>query len=81
MEFNDVGTQCQHNPKRLAHLSSIQNNVQQSEMKTSLLEILYSNPFAGLDHEDLYIHLTKFYEITSILEVSDVTSHLNYLIL
>lgn len=33
----------------------------------SLLQILYDNLFAGLDHEDPYAHLTKFYEIASTL--------------
>lgn len=32
-------------------------------MKIVLLQILYANPFTGLDHEDPYTHLTKFYEI------------------
>lgn len=32
-------------------------------MYYGLLQILYANPFTGLDHEDPYTHLTKFYEI------------------
>ena len=30
-------------------------------------KLLYANHFAGLDHEDLYTHLTKFYKITGTL--------------
>lgn len=36
-------------------------------MKTRLLQILYENPFIGIDHEDPYAHLTKFYEISGTL--------------
>lgn len=36
-------------------------------MKIGLLQILYENPFIGLDHEDPYTHLTKFYEIVGTL--------------
>lgn len=37
-------------------------------MKIELLQILYANPFTGLDHEDPYTHLTKFYEILGTLK-------------
>lgn len=36
-------------------------------MKTRLLQILYENPFIGLDHEDPYTYLTKFHEIVETL--------------
>lgn len=36
-------------------------------MKSRLLQILYVNPFTGLDHEESYTHLTKFYEIVGTL--------------
>lgn len=39
-------------------------------MKMGLLELLNANPFAGLDHEDPYTNLLKFYEIYGALEVS-----------
>lgn len=39
----------------------------QQKMKSELLKILYAKPFAGLDHEDPYIHLKKFYEIFGML--------------
>ncbi|KAI5409410.1 hypothetical protein KIW84_055008 [Lathyrus oleraceus] len=34
-----------------------------TEMKTGILQLLYANPFTGVDHEDPYTHLIKFYEI------------------
>lgn len=53
-------------PRRLARLT---NNpaTRQTEMKIGLLQIIYANPFAGLDHEDPYTHLTKFYELVGML--------------
>ena len=41
-------------------------------MKTDLLQIMYANPFTGLDHEDPYTHLTKFYEIAGSAGVPEV---------
>lgn len=32
-----------------------------------MLKILYAIPFAGLDHEDLYTNLTKFYKFSRML--------------
>lgn len=32
-------------------------------MKMGLLHIIYENPFAGMDNEDPYTHLTKLYEL------------------
>lgn len=40
-------------------------------MKTRILKLLYANPFTGLDHEDPYTHLTKFYEIDRTIGVSE----------
>lgn len=31
-------------------------------MKTRLLQSMYVNPFAGLEHENSYTNLTKFYK-------------------
>lgn len=39
-------------------------------MKTRLLQILFANSFDGLDHEDPYTYLTKFYEIVGTLGAS-----------
>ena len=52
-----------NNPRRNAHIVRPAQNARNPEMKTELLQILYENPFIGLDHEDPYTHLTRFYEI------------------
>lgn len=62
-ELEVVRGPCQNNPRRNAHFARPTKNSRNSEMKTDLLQILYANPFAGLNHEDPYTHLTKFYEI------------------
>lgn len=47
-------------------------NARQIEMKTWLLQIIYVNPFAGLDHEDPYTYLTKFYDLVGMLGAFEV---------
>ncbi|XP_058742365.1 uncharacterized protein LOC131614837 [Vicia villosa] len=61
-----VNGPCESSPRRFAHLT---NNpaARRAEMKTGLLQIIYANPFSGLDHEDPYTHLTRFYEIAGTL--------------
>ncbi|XP_058727136.1 uncharacterized protein LOC131598568 [Vicia villosa] len=63
---NQVEPPCESSPRRFARLT---NNpaARRAEMKTGLLQIIYANPFAGLDHEDPYTHLTRFYEIAGTL--------------
>ena len=56
-----------NNPRRNAHIVRTAKNARNPWMKTRLLQILYGNPFTGLDHEDQYTHLTKFYEIAGTL--------------
>ncbi|XP_058774726.1 uncharacterized protein LOC131648998 [Vicia villosa] len=65
-EEHHVKPPCESSPRRFARLT---NNpaARRAEMKTGLLQIIYANPFAGLDHEDPYTHLTKFYEIAGTL--------------
>ncbi|CAJ2663184.1 unnamed protein product [Trifolium pratense] len=62
---------CHNNPRRLAHIVGPLKNTRQIEIKPGLLQILYTNPFAGLDHEDPYNHLVKFYEIADTLGVTE----------
>ena len=40
-------------------------------MKTGILQLLYANPFTGLDHEDPFQHLTRFYEIAGTLGATE----------
>lgn len=63
---NDGGP-CRNNPRRLTHLT----NNRKAEMKVGLLQIIYENPFSGLDHEDPYTYLTKFYEHAGTLGASE----------
>ncbi|GAU33902.1 hypothetical protein TSUD_357000 [Trifolium subterraneum] len=62
---------CHNSPRRLAHIVGPLKNTRQIEIKPGLLQILYANPFAGLNHEDPYSHLTKFYEIADTLGASE----------
>ncbi|XP_058725956.1 uncharacterized protein LOC131597266 [Vicia villosa] len=61
-----VNGPCESSQRRFAHLT---NNpaARRAEMKTGLLQIIYANPFAGLDHEDPYTHITRFYELAGTL--------------
>lgn len=63
---------CHHSPQRLAHMARTSTYVRETEMKIGLLQIIYVNRFAGLDQEDPYTHLTKFYELASTLGTSEV---------
>ncbi|XP_058759422.1 uncharacterized protein LOC131632709 [Vicia villosa] len=54
---------CVNSPRLNAQFARDKNNGRNFEMKTGLLQLLYQNPFTGLDHEDPFTHLTKFYEI------------------
>src|SRR4051812_29164474 len=54
---------CANSPRRAAQFARNDNNARNSELKTGILQLLYTSPFAGLDHEDPYTHLAKFYEI------------------
>jgi hypothetical protein len=40
-------------------------------MKTGILQLLYASPFTGMDHEDPFTHLTKFYEIAGATRVDE----------
>src|SRR3954470_13394620 len=57
---------CESSPRRFAHLT---NNpaARRAKMKAGLLQVIYGIPFAGLDHEDPYTHLTRFYKIAGTL--------------
>lgn len=58
---------CINIPRRHAQFARNANNGRNSEMKIEILQLLYANPFTGLDHEYSYTHLTKFYEIVGII--------------
>ena len=52
---------CANSPRHTAQFA--RNQGRQAEMKTGILSLMYQNPFTGMDHEDPFAHLTKFYEI------------------
>src|SRR3954464_3775923 len=58
---------CANSPRLNAQFACDQANGRNSEMKTGLLQLLYQNPFTGVDHEDPFTHLTKFYEIAGTI--------------
>ena len=56
-----VSAPCANSPRHTAQFA--RNQGRQAEMKTGILSLMYQNPFTGMDHEDQFAHLTKFYEI------------------
>ena len=66
MAANPPRGRCTNSPRLNAQFA---RNADQRrlEMKTRILQMLYHNPFTGLDHEDPYTHLTKFYEIAGAI--------------
>jgi len=41
-----------------------------AEMKPSLVQLIYSHPFFGLNHEDQHTHLYTFYELCGSVGVT-----------
>lgn len=72
---------CVNSPRRNAHVVRPTQNARNHQMKTGLHQILYVNPFTGLDHEDPYTHLNKFYEIVSTLGPLEVKEEQVFMIL
>ena len=56
-----VTTPCANSPRHTDQFT--RNQGRQAEMKMGILSLMYQNPFTGMDHEDPFTHLTKFYEI------------------
>ncbi|XP_058757595.1 uncharacterized protein LOC131630872 [Vicia villosa] len=52
-----------NSPRRTAQFACNAQGGANTEMKTGILQLVYANPFTGMDHEDPFAHLTKFYEI------------------
>jgi len=42
------------------------------EMKLTLLQLINSHQFFGLDHEDLHTHLYTFYELCGSFEITGI---------
>lgn len=58
---------CNNSPKRLAHMARTSRNSRKAEINKTLLQIIHANPYACLNHEGPYTHLTKLYEIVGML--------------
>ncbi|XP_058745887.1 uncharacterized protein LOC131618737 [Vicia villosa] len=52
-----------NSPRRTAQFARNAQGGANMEMNTGILQLVYANPFTGMDHEDPFAHLTKFYEI------------------
>lgn len=78
MADETVNGPCASSPRRLARLT---NNpaTRRTEMKIGLLQIIYANPFTGLDHEYPYTHLTKFYELVGMLGAPEVEEEADFM--
>ncbi|XP_057419052.1 uncharacterized protein LOC130713292 [Lotus japonicus] len=50
-------------PRNMTRIGRPAGNERPMEMKSGLVQLMYANPFAGLDHENPHTHLTKFYEL------------------
>ncbi|XP_058726409.1 uncharacterized protein LOC131597750 [Vicia villosa] len=52
-----------NSPRRTAQFARNAQGGENLEMKSGILQLVYANPFTGMDHEYPFAHLTKFYEI------------------
>ncbi|XP_058741289.1 uncharacterized protein LOC131613657 [Vicia villosa] len=52
-----------NSPRRTAQFARNAQGGANTEMKIGILQLVYAIPFTGMDHEDPFAHLTKFYEI------------------
>jgi len=50
-------------PRHMLRMGRVAAGTKAPEIKTGLLQLITSIPFAGLDHEDPHTHMIRFYEI------------------
>src|ERR1044072_6606287 len=50
-------------PRNMTRIGRTAGDERPPEVKSGLVQLMYANPFAGLDHENPYTHLTKCYEL------------------
>ncbi|XP_058784592.1 uncharacterized protein LOC131659418 [Vicia villosa] len=66
-----AATTCCANSLRLnPQFARTAANGRTSELKTGILQLICASPFVGLDHEDPYTHLTRFYELAGTTGVA-----------
>ncbi|KAF1879861.1 hypothetical protein Lal_00014161 [Lupinus albus] len=56
-------------PRNMIHIGRPAGSQRPPEMKTELVKQMFVNPFVGLDHEDSYNHLTKFYGLVGTMRI------------
>lgn len=76
-EGNQSVMPCWISPRRVAHLGK--EKEKQSEMKSDTIQLITAHPFAGLDHEDPYQHLSVFYALAATLGASEVEEEVVFL--
>src|SRR3954466_1539146 len=54
---------CANSPRLNPQFARTAANGRPTELKTGIIQLICASPFAGLDHEDPYTHLTRFYEL------------------
>ncbi|XP_019441775.1 PREDICTED: uncharacterized protein LOC109346566 [Lupinus angustifolius] len=67
------------NPRNMIRIWRPDGNQKPPEMKYELVQLMYTNPFVGLDYEDPYNHLTKFFELVRTAEISEAEEEVVFL--
>jgi hypothetical protein len=68
-EGNQSAIPCWTSPRQLAYLGK--EKEKQIEMKSGTIQPITTHPFAKLDHEDRYQHLSVFYALAGTLDASE----------
>src|SRR3954468_22040227 len=61
---------CANSPRLNPQFARTAANGRPTELKTGIIQLICASPFAGLDHEDPYTHLTRFYELAGTTGVA-----------
>lgn len=78
MADETVNGPCASSLGRLARLT---NNpaTRRTQIKIGLLQIIYANPFAGLDHGYTYTYLTNFYELAGMIGAPEAEEEADFM--
>src|SRR3954467_14985216 len=61
---------CANSPRLNPQFARTAANGRPTKLKTGIIQLICASPFAGLDHEDPYTHLTQFYELAGTTGVA-----------
>jgi len=67
---------CWTSPRQLAHLGK--DKEKQVELKSGTIQLVSNHPFAGLDHEDPYQHISVFYALANSLGASEADEEVGF---